>query len=252
MKKLSYWAAVNPWKSRIIIIIGHILILLLGWYTGSALYKMNVLLPAILLFVFMAGYVLSAFLYPSKKEKKVLGIRRFYNKRKFFDFSIAFVAWAMIVCIGNNKEIQTGFFNYVNASSIGSLSPKNEQPTAAQILESLKYRDKSTLTNKEKRILKNEFKYQLKRYVTATIKGDKAASDGAATIVLACIAAAGLLYLVAALSCNLSCNGNDGAAIIVALLGTAGIVLGLVFIIRGVQRKRQREEEAKERQGTQQ
>ena len=252
MKKLSRWAAINPWKSRIIIATAHILILLLGWYTGVALYKMNIVLPAVLLFLLIAGYLLSASLYPSKKERMLIGIRRFYKRQKFFDFAVAFIAWAMIICIGNNKNIQTGFFNYLNASSIGTVTAVYKEPTAAQILESLKYRDKSTLTKQEKQILKKEFKYQLKRYVSATIKGDKAASDGAGTIVLACIAAAGLLYLVAALSCNLSCNGNDAAAIIVALLGTAGIVLGLVFIIRGVQRKRQREEEAQQKQGVQQ
>lgn len=251
MKKISCWAAANRWKSRIIMIIAHILILSLGWYTGVSLNKTNVSLPGILLFVFVGCYLLSIIYYPSKKEKRTLGIRRFYSKQKFFDFSIAFAAWAMIVCIGNNKNIQTGIFNYVSASSTVAVSVVTEKPTAAQILESLKYRDKSTLTKQEKRILKNEFKHQLKRYVAATVRGDKAASGEAGTIVLACIAAAGLLYLVAALSCNLSCNGNDGAAIIVALLGTGGIVLGLVLIIKGVQRKRQREEEAQQKQGVQ-
>jgi cbb3-type cytochrome oxidase subunit 3 len=238
MKKLSYWAATNPWKARIIIVISHILILFLGWYTGTALNELEIFLPAaFLLVLFILLYLITVFVYPSKQEKQVLGSKKFYIKQKLCDFSLTACAWIMIVSLANNRNVRTGFFNYASASSIETAITKNAKPTAAEILESLKYRDKSTLTKEEKRILKKEFNVQLKKYVKAKITGNKKASDETGLIILSIVLALGLLYLVGALACTLSCNGSDAAAIVVALLGTAAIVIGLIFVIRGIKKK---------------
>lgn len=243
MKKLSYWAALNPWKARIIIVCSHLLILFLGWYTGSALSQMNILLPGILLLAFILYYFISAFIYPAKKEKRKLGPKWYYIKQKICDFSLAASAWGMIICIANNKNVQLGYFNLASGSSIETTISKIEKPTAAGILESLKSRDKSTLTGTEKRILRKEFTVQIKKYAIATIKGDKAAQNHAGAIILAIVLAVGLLSLVGVLACNLSCNGNDGAAILVGILGTAAVVIGLIFFIRSLQRKQEKNKE---------
>jgi len=247
MKKLSYWARFNPWKARAIILISHLLILLIGWYTGMALNKMNVIIPAATLFVFITFYFISVFMYPSKDEKRKYRASRFYNRQKLCDLSLAASAWLMIICIANNKNLQTGFLNYATAASIETsiVKPKPEKQTAAEILESLKHRDKNSLTREEKRILKKEFKLQLKNYFTAKIKGNKKAEGDAGLIILSIVAALGLLYLVGALACSLSCNGSDAAAIIVALIGTAGIVIGLIFVIRSIKKKHRKEEQVK-------
>ena len=68
--------------------------------------------------------------------------------------------------------------------------------------------------------------------------GKKADAEQVALIILACIAAVGLLYLVMALACTLSCNGSDAAAVIVAILGLAGIIWGLIAVIRAINRKK--------------
>jgi cbb3-type cytochrome oxidase subunit 3 len=242
MKNLSYWAATNPWKARIIIAVSHILILFLGWYTGAALNEMEIFLPAVFLLVlFILLYLITVFVYPSKQEKQVLGSKKFYIKQKLCDFSLTACAWVMIACIANDKKMRTGFFNYASASSIETIITKNAKPTAAEILESLKYRDKSTLTKEEKRILRKEFNVQLKKYVKAKITGNSKAGDEAGLIILSIVLALGLLYLVGALACTLSCNGSDAAAIVVALLGTAAIVIGLIFVIRGIKKKQRKE-----------
>lgn len=240
MKKLSYWAASNPWKARIMIAVSHLFILFLGWYTGTALNAMNITIPGALLFLFIAYYLVSVFMYPAKEDKKKLGSYKFYIRQKICDFSLAASAWLMIICIANNKKVQTGFFNLASAASVEN-TVATEKPTAAQILESLKYRDKSSLTKEEKRILKKEFSIQLKKYTLAKFNGDKAAQSNAGAVILAIVLALGLLYLVGAAACSLSCNGNDAAAILVGLFGTAAIIIGLIFFIKGLQKKQNSE-----------
>ena len=101
------------------------------------------------------------------------------------------------------------------------------------------------MTRAEKRILKAEFKKQLKIWTLAKISGDKEEGDKAGLLILAIVGAAGLFFLVAALSCSLACNGSDAAAIVVLLLGTAAIVLGLLAVIRSINRKKRQKTEIK-------
>jgi Ca2+/Na+ antiporter len=240
MRKLSFWAKRNPWKSRIIIIISHLFLMLLGWYTGTSFFAMHISLPSYLLVFFILYYLVAVLMYPSKEEKKRSNRRWIYLKQKTCDFSLAAAAYGMMVCISNQPGVFFNDFQKVSGSLIIS-SPREGKPSAAEILESLKYRDKSTLSHEEKRILKKELKVQLKNYVVATLKGNKADRDQALLITLAIIAAVGIVYLLAALACNLSCNGNEGAAYLVLILGIAAIVVGLYFVIRSIRRSSKKE-----------
>ncbi len=60
MRKLSYWAKMNPWKSRIVIILSHILLLFLGWYTGEGLANLGMLMPAYWLYIFLLVFLIAA------------------------------------------------------------------------------------------------------------------------------------------------------------------------------------------------
>jgi peptidoglycan biosynthesis protein MviN/MurJ (putative lipid II flippase) len=234
MRKLSYWAKRNPWKSRIIIIVSHLLLMLLGWYTGTSFFAMDISLPAYLFVFFILYYLAAVFIYPSKDEKKRNNRKWIYIKQKACDFSLAAAAYGMMVCISNQPGIFFNNFQKVSGSLIINPSPVKVKPTAAEILESLKYRDKSKLTHEEKRILKKEFKVQLKNYVVAKLKGNKEGGDQTFLIILAIVAALGIAYLLAALSCTLSCNGNEGAAVLVVILGIIAIGLGLYFVIKAI------------------
>ena len=72
------------------------------------------------------------------------------------------------------------------------------------------------------------------------IRGDRQAKADAGLKILAIVAAIGLLLLVGALACELSCNGSDAAAIIVGVLGTAAIIIGLVAVLKAIKKKQQR------------
>jgi energy-coupling factor transporter transmembrane protein EcfT len=238
MKKLSYWAKQNTWKARLIIIAVHLLLITLAWFTGKNFLDIGIELPGFMLYLFLFVYLVAVFTYPSVKRTTRKNYLSVYYKQKACDFLLAASTFGMILVLAGNKNLPAQLFQPLVGSTVSISTSENK--TAAEILESLKYRDKSTLTRPEKRVLKQEFKNQLKIYAAAKLSGNKKASGEAGLIILAIIAALGLLYLVAALSCTLSCNGSDGAAIAVVLLGTAAIVLGLVFVIRGINKRSRR------------
>ena len=237
MKKLSVWAKQNKWKARFIIVISHLALILLAWYTGNLLASMGQELPSYLIYLFALIYFAAVFAYPSIKNKTRANSSSFYIRQKLCDFTLAAATFCMVMMLAGNNRISLTLFPSSFASNISVTTKNKEDKTAAEILASLKYRDKSTLTRQEKRILKQEFKNQLKIYTVAKLSGNKKGAGGAGLIILAIIAAVGLLYLVAALSCSLSCNGSEGAAAAVAILGVAAVIVGLVFVIRSINRK---------------
>lgn len=236
MKSISYWAKHNPRKARIIIALSHIVLILIACWVGFKIFLYDFKLPAFLLYLFVLMFFVAAAFYPPVKKKN-------YLRQKISDFTLAASTFCMIVCLANNQSVSTTIFNTTIASSNSSVTAAKEPPTAEQILESLKFRDKSTLTKAEKRILKKEFKEQLKIYTKAKITGDKQKASDTGLIILAIMVALGLFTLLATLSCSLSCNGAEGAAIVVALLGTAAIILGLVLVIKRINRGPRKKEE---------
>lgn len=229
MKAISFWAKHNPWKARLFIVLIHILLATTGYWVGNEILSYNIQLPAFLLFVFILLFIAAAIVYPIKKKGN-------YFRQKICDFTLAASSFFMIVCLANNQNLPATIYNSISASSSVSTTLKKEKPMAEEILASLKHRDKSTLSKTEKRILKKEFKEQLKIYSIAKVKGNKKDAGDAGLIILAIVAALGLLYLVAAISCGIACNGADGAAVVVAVLGTAAVILGLILVIKRINR----------------
>lgn len=229
MKSISFLAKHNPWKARLIIVLSHILLIVIACWVGLKIFSYDFQLPAFLLYLFVLIFIIAAAFYPSVKKKN-------YLRQKISDFSLAASTFCMIVCLANNQSVSTTIFNTTNASSNSSVVAGKETPKAEQILASLKYRDKNTLTKTEKRILKKAFKDQLTIYAKAKLTGNKNAASDAALIILAIVAALGLLYVVVALACSISCNGSEGAAIVLAVLGSAAIILGLVLVIKRLNR----------------
>ncbi len=241
MKQLSLWAKKNPRKARLIIIVSHILILLLAWFTGSEISGLSDRLPVYLKIIFVLVFIIAAFTYPIRKSTP----RYSYAKQKTCDFLLALSTFGMVMGIAASGDISFGSLSPLYASTPSAINNNKKDPTAEQILASLKYRDKSSLTRAEKRILKAEFRKQLKIWTLAKVTGNKEEGDKAGLLILAIVAAVGLFFLVASLSCSLSCNGSDAAAIVVLLLGTAAIVLGLLAVIRSINKKKRQKTETK-------
>ena len=225
MRKISFWAKSHPRTARLYIIIIKILLAIIAWFVGRSFSRMNIGVPESLGILTLFIFLIAALLYPSKSSS-ISARKYFYLKQKSCDFAFAACTFIMMVCITNNQ-----LYSVTTPSSHASSNIiVSKSPTAEEILTSLKYRDKKTLTKPEKKILKREFKKQLKVFANATLSGNKKDADDAALIILVIIGAIGLTALV----CSISCGGADGLAVAVALLGLTAIIWGSTVLIRRI------------------
>ncbi len=233
MRSISYWARYNPHTARFFIILIKAILIFLAVYAGILFSKMQVHISPLVLFITVLVTILISILYPQKKKAQRPG---FYLRQKLSDFLLAACSFICFTTIANNLE-------FVSPSSFSLYANVHvTKPTAKQILSSLSYRDKNSLSRLEKRILKKEFRQQLGVYAKSKLMGNNEEAENAALIILTIVAALGLMALLAALVCNLSCSGAETAAGYVALFGTAAIVWGVVVVIKRIKRKPKKKE----------
>ncbi len=237
MRKISLWAKRHPFPAIASIVVIKILLAVIAFYIGSVLLEMNIHIPFIVCIIALIVLAAAAFLYPSH-HLTGLSKKQFYIRQKSCDLVIATCSFVMIGTLVN--------INFpVPGATISSASSViiSKTPSAEEIIASLQYRDKSSLTKQEKRILKEEFKKQIKEYAKAKITGNKKDGEKALLIILTIIGAVGLLYLVAALACSLSCNGADVAAVIVVVVGAVAVIWALIAIIKRISKGPKKKEE---------
>jgi hypothetical protein len=230
MRKISLWAKHHRFEAIALLVVIKLLLAVIAFYIGSALLEMNIHIPFIVCIIALIVLVVTALLYPSRRFTG-LSKKQFYIRQKSCDFLVATCSFVMIGTLFNTNLTIPG----VTISSASNVVISTS-PSAEEILASLQYRDKSTLTRQEKRILNQEFKKQIKVYAIAKITGNKKGAEKAVFIILTIIVAIGLLALVASLACSLSCNGSDAAAVIVGVLGVAAIIWGTIALVNRISR----------------
>lgn len=241
MKKLSYWARAHKWPARIIIVAGFILLILLGIVTGQTLSDLQVLLPRAVLLLFICFFLAGAFFYPSKKAVAHHGVKRLsYWRQKTCDLMLAASTFGMVVFLSNQPKLTFGSFSIaapVTASSSslpGDSSMKTYKPIKA-FSASMKDGNGKLLKWKERKKL-------LKEQIRAIKHSAEPSSGGkTALIIVSVLVALGLIALLGALSCTISCNGSAGLAILVFVLGTGLVIFLLLRIISGLTGKRKKE-----------
>jgi uncharacterized membrane protein len=236
MRKISFWAKHHRFGAIAFLVIIKLLLAYIAFYIGSSLLDLDIHIPFFVFGIALFILVMAALIYPSRRFTR-LSKNQFYIRQKSCDFIVAACSFVMIGTLVNNNFP-------LPATTISSASNVTAiQPTADEILASLKYRDKTTLTRQEKRILKEEFKKQLKVYAVAKVTGHTSDAGKAGLIILTIVAALGLLFLVASLACSLSCNGSDAAAVIVGVLGVALIVWGTIALIKRISKGPEKKKE---------
>jgi hypothetical protein len=245
MRHLSLWGRAHKNAARLIIVASFILLTLLGLFCGSMLSGLGFTLGTSSLVTCMVFYFAGILVYPfsfhrgSKFSKK-----SFFKRQKACDLLLAACTFFMLVYFGNHP----GKFNLVG--SLHAATPSSSIPlsdssvkkykTISAFAASLKDETGKSLKWKEKRKL-------LKDQLKAIKKGPELTSAQKTILtILSIIVAIGLLYLVAALSCSLSCGGSEAAAFIVGIGGLALVVLLLVVVLRAIHRKTKKEKMARE------
>ncbi|GAB4492165.1 MAG: hypothetical protein OHK0019_13520 [Saprospiraceae bacterium] len=237
--RLSLWAKNHRPAAIAIIAAAKIALGALGFYLGIWVALEGVLIPLEtkwLLAAVAAGLIGA---YPARHLKKRLGRAAFYRRQKRVDFGLALLGFVLWFFAGNltpswvNAPQQTRPERDKIPSVFSSLG-KNNAANAAEF--SAKPVVKKSKTGLFKRLLLSKAKARAEKIITRLIRISENADDGTEVLlsILLVLAALAMAYLIAAFSCALSCNGQESAAVLVAVLGCVGITLGLIFGFRAI------------------
>lgn len=240
MRKFSLWAKGHKRSARITIVVSFIALTALGIATGSLLTEIGVLLSSVTLLAFTGIYLIGVMAYPVRSVK---GNKRnttaIYVRQKSCDWLLASSTFCMIVYFSNRPN---EIFNY--STSLNAAIPAATSFTSDSVIKTYKTITafKASLKDETGKSLKLKERKKLLKEQIGAIKKDNTMSNGAkvALIILSIVAALGLLYAIAALSCTLSCGGSGAAAVIVMIGGAALIAFLLVMAIRAILGKKKK------------
>ena len=245
MKKISIWAKDHKWSARFLIIASFIVLNALAIVTGVLLSSIGISVPLTVMLLFAGAYSAAFIVYPSRSlRRKKLTAAKFYVRQKSCDLILVGSTFFMIVYIGNHPERLFQYDPPFNTAMASSTSlPKDSTlktyKTLTAFSASLKDEKGNPLKWKERKKL-------LKEQVKAIKNADEPSKGGKiALIILSVLVAIGLISLIAALACSLSCGGSYVAAVIVGLGGTALVIWLLINMIRNINGKKKIKEPEK-------
>lgn len=220
MKQLSYWAKLHPKTARVSIILLHIPLNIAGIVTGLLLFDLNVSMGQAFIYSLIT-ITLLLFLFERKKTP--------YYTRKFLHLTMAVCTYLLFVFAGNQVHQPKPYFPF--SQSVNAVGTSLLSTTISKPLQAKEKKPQKKLSRKES---KNLF-----------LKVDEKVNNlplwaKIVLIFLAVVVAAGLLYVLAALACTISCNGSEALAVIVALVGTFGIVFGAIRLIQAILGKKRK------------
>jgi len=219
MKSISFWGRDHKIAARIIIGLCYIILNIAGLVLGDLLHSIwgnfNIALLLIPIAMTITGYVL----YPNKKYKD--SYRNFYVRQKGNDFLLITATFLFLVFAGNSANRSFDFVTPVSAAI--AIRP-------AESINNIAKEKRAHYPGFSKKALRQQLKAWRYAYRTAG-NGNKT------LLIVAVIAGALVLFIfLAALSCNISCSGNEALGTTVLLLGIAGIAYGATKIIQRITR----------------
>ncbi|MEO7393358.1 MAG: hypothetical protein ABIU11_00370 [Chitinophagaceae bacterium] len=241
MKKISIWAKNHKWSARILIVLSFGILTIAGITTGILLDSLNITIPAAVLTISFLIYFSGIIFYPSKLERKKINVILFYKKQKTCDFILAASTFFMLICISNGRFRSIQYFSPLQAATASKpITPADSTVKAYKSIAAFS----ASLKNETGKVLKWKEKKKLLKEQVRAIKKSGELSQGAkvALIILSVIVALGLLYLVAALSCSISCGGSEAAAILVGAGGAVLVTFLLIITIRAILGKKKKKD----------
>ncbi|HEX2534299.1 MAG TPA: hypothetical protein VHK69_11210 [Chitinophagaceae bacterium] len=232
MKAISFWARGHVWTARLLIVFSFLFLNAWGWMAGALLAEDGVRLGGYFLYGFLGLLLAAMVYYPDHRRKE--RYRHFFRRQKATDFLLVIVAFFLTVYAGNRPESVRlhRLLGTETQASVTATEPGTDiRPKKAKRLH--------------RRALRQKLYEQWHTY--RKLYRESSPAGKAALIFLTVIVAGLLAYLVAALSCSISCSGNDALAVVVLLLGAGAIIFFTVRVIRRIARGPGRKKRGEER-----
>jgi hypothetical protein len=233
MLRLTRWAQAQPRKARLLLILLHGLLVMVSIRLGLGLDLAGIAVPAFAPVVAAVVVAVGFLVYPYAKPAN----RATWRRRKAAESTIL---TGSVVAIALCSAL-------VVATPIPELAPAKASGAAA-VFTSLTHPD-ATLDDKttakqqrrDRRLWRQALRAKAKDYLRKQQR--KIDKWGAGVLIFVTVVLAAFLeLLVLGLACSISCNGAEGLAVVVGLLGTAGVVLLAVLAIGAILRARRRSE----------
>lgn len=234
MLALSKWAFRNPITARLLIALGHILVIANALFLGLLLFWFDWASSTLTIVVLVSIYGIAYLRYPAKLSRLT---KQKYRKQKTSDFLMV-LSYALLIAFSLNNyltmEDNPGVANH-KVSETAVLFSALAAPAAPAAVVS----PKAPLTKAERRQARRSQFKALKTQIKAWKKENKGRKKGGEVgkILLTCLVicfAIGLAFLLAILACSLSCNGQGSLAVLLVLGGLTGIVWLSVIAIKGI------------------
>ncbi len=224
MITISRWANSNPRKSWGALVILHLAILANTTFLACLLFEQDYYLSPLWRTPLLIAIVLVLAFYPFRAWRRK-GDTTHYFRQKTFDFLlvIASTAFFVIHLMAVAQQPISSNANIFTARTIALREPVPQHTGSILKVVRTKIRD--------------SFRESRQLYRAAKQEGTISLGGSIALIILTIIVAFILTVLVAALSCNLSCSGNEALAVIVLIAGWAWIIVLSFWAIRAIVRK---------------
>lgn len=233
MKKLAFWSARNPTHARLIIALCHIIMTSAGILFGIATYLEDIMIPKGLLALFCIVFAIAYILYPTRGRTS--GLLTYSWRRRVKHDMVLALSYTFILIVGINSF---------------AIQPIHIPPSPAQV-KLMIISDRGITTPKTKKEMRKDFILTIKSY-KAEIKQQfkelklewketkEKRKDLLPVKILLGIVVLGFAILagygIAALSCELSCSGQEELAVLVLILGAVGIISLLIIAMRAIAR----------------
>jgi hypothetical protein len=233
MTALSYWAKSNPLKSRGILAMLHLAIIANTVYLAYLLFQQDYHLSPLwrtpLLIVI--ALALAFYPFPAWRQK---GDTTHYLRQKTFDFLLVVASTAFFV------------IHLMNIAQQPIAAPANAFTFTARTMALREPIQNNTgsMFKAFRMKIRSSFRESRQLYRIARQEGEISLGASIALIILVILAAFVLGVLVAALSCNLSCSGNESLAIVVLVAGWAWILVLGFLAIRAILRRYTKSQES--------
>lgn len=241
MKKLmilSKWAHDHLWTARLLVVMAHLLLIPLALFIGRQLQFLNIHIPSAVLFSSVVIYLMAFAAYPLRSERgKRWNKTTFYIRQKACDAIILSTSVLMIIQL-SNEYTRTGRFNLLQGwqtTAYASLPVAGKIERKKNILSLVHPKNTSSSSSLSWREQRKQLRENWKKVKAYLKKTDSA--DRVGLTLLSILGAIALLGLLLILVCDLSCSGQEGAAIAVGVLGTAGVIALFILLMKRIYKK---------------
>jgi len=216
-RNISFWTAMNPWKTRFMYAGIQIALGSSGFLLGKQLAENGIQFSDLSKDLLLGVFLTSSLLYPVRYSTVKL-FKHSYLRQKAFDLALALSGFMLMVNAGNNPQWTSSLTSMINLkgneqSNVNMLNEHSQTPK-----QLVYYQDVNQLQVEEPVPQKRERSLGMNILLTA----------------LAVLAGLGLAYLLAAAACGLACNGMEGLAYLVGI-GGGLLLIGLaIWVIKSI------------------